>query len=64
MWLQLLAVTREQICVLVFSGTFLAQSNPHVAKMLAERAAAGVRVRLCFGAPDGQAVAVRAARKV
>ncbi|AJT69500.1 hypothetical protein T261_7903 [Streptomyces lydicus] len=27
--------------------------------MLAERAAAGVRVRLCFGDPGGQAVVVR-----
>lgn len=59
MWLQLLAEAQEQICVLVFSGTFFAQSNPHVTKMLAERAAAGVRVRLCFGDPDGQAVAIR-----
>ncbi|MFI2028051.1 XRE family transcriptional regulator [Streptomyces buecherae] len=59
MWLQLLAGAREQICVLVFSGTFFAQSNPDVAKMLSERAAAGVRVRLCFGNPGGQAVAVR-----
>ncbi len=59
MWLQLLMEAQEQICVLVFSGTFFAQSNPHVAKMLAERAAAGVRVRLCFGDPSGQAVALR-----
>jgi hypothetical protein len=35
------------------------QSNPHVAKMLAERAANSVRVRLCFGDPEGQAVAIR-----
>ncbi|WP_435178763.1 XRE family transcriptional regulator [Actinacidiphila sp. bgisy145] len=59
MWLALLQQAQEQIDVLVFSGTFFAQSNPHVARMLATRAAAGVRVRLCFGAPDGQAVANR-----
>lgn len=46
MWLSLLKGAQEQISVLVFSGTFFAQSNPHVAKMLAERAADGVRVRL------------------
>ncbi|MCM2390922.1 helix-turn-helix domain-containing protein [Streptomyces albipurpureus] len=58
-WLSLLKGAQEQIGVLVFSGTFFAQSNPHVAKMLAERAADGVRVRLCFGDSNGQAVAIR-----
>ncbi|MFE3182779.1 XRE family transcriptional regulator [Streptomyces violascens] len=59
MWLSLLREAETEIAVLVFSGTFFAQSNPHVAKMLAERAVNGVRVRLCFGDPTGQAVAVR-----
>jgi hypothetical protein len=58
-WLTLLRETSERIDVLVFSGTFFAQSNPNVARMLAERAASGVRVRLCFGDPAGRAVAVR-----
>jgi hypothetical protein len=58
-WLTLLREAAEQIDVLVFSGTFFAQSNPHVARMLAERAASGVRVRLCFGDPAGTAVAIR-----
>ncbi|WP_370085354.1 XRE family transcriptional regulator [Streptacidiphilus sp. MAP12-16] len=59
LWLSLLADAEQHIDVLVFSGTFFAQSNPHVAAMLAERARAGVRVRLCFGDPAGQAVAIR-----
>ena len=58
-WLTLLREARARIDVLVFSGTFFAQSNPHVARMLGERAASGVRVRLCFGDPAGRAVAVR-----
>ncbi|MFE4869531.1 XRE family transcriptional regulator [Streptomyces sp. NPDC056682] len=58
-WLSLLREAETAIDVLVFSGTFFAQSNPHVAKMLAARADDGVRVRLCFGDPTGQAVAVR-----
>lgn len=58
-WLTLLREARRQIDVLVFSGTFFAQSNPRVAEMLAERAADGVRVRLCFGDPGGRAAAVR-----
>ncbi|MFG2629696.1 XRE family transcriptional regulator [Streptomyces sp. NPDC048473] len=59
MWLSLLQGAQEQISVLVLSGTFFAQSNPHVAKMLAERSAAGVHVRLCFGDSNGQAAAIR-----
>jgi hypothetical protein len=58
-WLTLLQEAQERIDVLVFSGTFFAQSNPHVAEMLAERARDGVVVRLCFGDPTGQAVATR-----
>jgi hypothetical protein len=58
-WIHLLASARERIDVLVFSGTFFAQSNPQVARMLAERATAGVNVRLCFGDPTGRAVAIR-----
>ncbi|MFF4448187.1 XRE family transcriptional regulator [Streptomyces sp. NPDC001502] len=59
MWLTLLHEAREEIGVLVFSGTFFAQSNPQVTDMLADRAAKGVRIRLCFGDPGGQAVAIR-----
>ncbi|WP_323372389.1 XRE family transcriptional regulator [Streptomyces katsurahamanus] len=58
-WISLLQGAEEQISVLVFSGTFFAQSNPDVARMLAERASAGVRVRLCFGDATGEAVAIR-----
>ncbi|WP_206737002.1 MULTISPECIES: XRE family transcriptional regulator [unclassified Streptomyces] len=58
-WLTLLSEAKREISVLVFSGTFFAQSNPHVAKMLAARASEGVRVRLCFGDPAGRAVATR-----
>lgn len=58
-WISLLRDALKQIDVLVFSGTFFAQSNPHVARMLTERAEAGVRVRLCFGDPRGPAVALR-----
>lgn len=58
-WRTLLDHADEHIDVLVFSGTFLAQSNPRLPAMLARRAAAGVRVRLCFGDPDSAAVALR-----
>jgi len=50
---------QEHIDVLVFSGTFFAQTQPRVAAMLAERMMAGVQVRLCFGQPSGESVTVR-----
>lgn len=58
-WQNLLSNAEDHIDVLVFSGTFLNQTNPDFPAMVAERAAAGAQVRLCFGDPDGAAVALR-----
>jgi hypothetical protein len=49
----------ERIDVLVFSGTFYAQTQPKVARMLAEAAGRGAEVRLCFGDRGSEAVAIR-----
>jgi transcriptional regulator with XRE-family HTH domain len=62
-WLRLLLGAQDRIDVLVFSGTFYAQTQPRIASMLAERLASGVRVRLCFGEPRSQAVAIRDAEE-
>lgn len=59
LWLSLLRGATEQIDILVFSGTFLVQSNPMIVKMLTEQAATGTTIRLCFGDPGGLAVAAR-----
>ena len=58
-WLALMGGAREDIAVLVMSGTFFAQTQPKVARQLADAAARGVRVRMCFGDPSGEAVATR-----
>jgi transcriptional regulator with XRE-family HTH domain len=58
-WLRLLSEAQEHIDVLVFSGTFYAQTQPRIARMLTERLAAGAHVRLCFGEPNSRAVAIR-----
>lgn len=58
-WLQLLNAASGNVDVLVYSGTFLAQTNPRIAEMLLERAAAGAQIRLCFADPSGSAVALR-----
>jgi transcriptional regulator with XRE-family HTH domain len=59
LWLRLLTDAREYVDVLVFSGTFYSQTQPRVARMLAEAAGRGATVRLCFGDPTSQAVATR-----
>ena len=58
-WLRLLGDTHRNVDVLVHSGTFFAQVQPRIASMLADRAKNGVHIRLCFGNPDSEAVAVR-----
>ena len=58
-WLRLLGGATRHIDVLVFAGTFLSNVNPRITDMLAERAAAGVRLRLCWGDPNSQAVDIR-----
>ena len=58
-WLRLMTDACEHIDVLVFSGTFYAQTQPRVARMLADAATRGAGVRLCFGDPASDAVATR-----
>jgi hypothetical protein len=62
-WLRLLTESRQDIDVLVYSGTFYAQTQPRIAAMLAERIADGVQVRLCFGQPTSDAVSIRDAEE-
>jgi transcriptional regulator with XRE-family HTH domain len=58
-WLRLLSEARRNVDVLVHSGTFFAQVQPRIATMLTSRAKEGVCIRLCFGNPNSDAVAVR-----
>jgi hypothetical protein len=59
LWARLMDEARQDIAVLVMSGTFYQQTQPKIAHSLAAAAGRGVRVRLCFGNPAGDAVAVR-----
>jgi hypothetical protein len=59
LWARLLAEARQEVAVLVMSGTFFQQSQPRIAAHLTAAAQRGARVRLCFGDPAGEAVAVR-----
>jgi hypothetical protein len=58
-WLRLMRDATAHLDVLVFSGTFYAQTQPRIASMITDAAGRGVDVRLCFGDPTCEAVATR-----
>jgi hypothetical protein len=58
-WTRLMAEARQDIAILVMSGTFYQQTQPKVAQLLSSATDRGTRVRLCFGDPDSEAVAIR-----
>ena len=58
-WTDLLDQAVESIDLLAYSASFLHDSIPQFAERLASRADGGVRVRLLFGDPDSEAVALR-----
>ena len=60
-WLRLLGEAQEHVDVLVFSGTFYAQTQPRIASMLSAAAGRGAEVRLCFGDPSSEADSSRVA---
>jgi hypothetical protein len=57
-WRDLFARAERQIDVLVYAGAFITQDD-ELMRILAERAAAGVRVRILLGDPDAAAVTLR-----
>ncbi|MEV0662173.1 XRE family transcriptional regulator [Actinomadura luteofluorescens] len=59
-WGRLFATAKEEIGVLVYSGLFLAEDNGAL-NILADKARAGVRVRIILGDPESSQVATRGA---
>ncbi|WP_160051143.1 DUF5919 domain-containing protein [Nocardiopsis sp. FR26] len=58
LWKRLFQEAQQEISILVFSGFFLAD-DPSMIRLLADKAKAGVRVRVLLGDPDSEAVAQR-----
>ena len=58
-WTGLIDQSAEAIDLLAFAASFFHDSIPDFASRLAERANAGVRVRLLFGDPSSEVVALR-----
>ena len=59
-WERLFSAAEREIGVLVYAGLFLAE-DPAVQRILADKARAGVRVRMLLGDPDSPQVADRGA---
>ncbi|RAY16733.1 XRE family transcriptional regulator [Actinomadura craniellae] len=59
-WGRLFATAEREIGILVYAGLFLSEDNS-VIRTLAEKAGAGVRVRILLGDPDSPQVAERGA---
>ncbi|MFG1997787.1 helix-turn-helix domain-containing protein [Spirillospora sp. NPDC048911] len=57
-WGRLFASAKEEIGVLVYAGLFLSE-DPNVQRIFAEKAGAGVRVRILLGDPESPQVAER-----
>lgn len=62
-WFRLVREAKESIDLLAFAASFLHDGMPGFVDLLADRAQAGVRVRLLFGDPDAAAVALRGAEE-
>jgi hypothetical protein len=59
-WMALFTSARREIGILVYAGLFLAE-DAGIRAVLAEKAQAGVRVRILLGDPDGRCVLQRGA---
>jgi hypothetical protein len=59
LWRSLLDGAADRIDVLVFSGLFLPDGYPEVAKLFVAKAQEGVKLRLAMGNPDSDAVRLR-----
>lgn len=62
LWDRLLTSATDRIDILVYSGLFLVE-RPDFIRTLADKAAAGVTVRIAFGDPDSDAVELRGAEE-
>jgi hypothetical protein len=59
LWHSLIDGATDHIEILVFSGLFLPDGYPEVARVLAAKAEQGTKVRLALGDPDSEAVRLR-----
>jgi hypothetical protein len=59
LWLDLLHSAQREITLMAYASLFLPEDNPVSIQLLRDKAAAGVRVRICLGDPDAPEIALR-----
>jgi hypothetical protein len=62
-WYELLETTTERLDLLAHAGLFLPDGRSDFASVVRQKAEAGVQVRLLYGEPGGDAVALRGAEE-
>lgn len=62
-WYELLETTTERLDLLVYAGLFLPDGRSDLAALVRQKAEDGVQVRLLYGDPDCDAVALRGAEE-
>lgn len=63
LWQQLFEAATECIEILVYAGLWLPDQNPRMARLLRQKAADGVSVRILLGDPNSEEVARRGAEE-
>lgn len=59
LWLELLRGAQREIVLMAYASLFLPEDNPESIRLLKEKAAAGVRIRIALGDPDTPEIALR-----
>lgn len=59
LWLDLLKGAQREITLMAYASLFLPEDNPESIKLLRDKAASGVRIRISLGDPDSAEVALR-----
>ncbi|GAA1388923.1 helix-turn-helix domain-containing protein [Catellatospora chokoriensis] len=63
MWLDLLRGAQREIVLMAYASLFLPEDNPESIRLLREKAAAGVRIRIALGDPETPEIALRGAEE-
>jgi hypothetical protein len=59
LWLDLLKGAKREIVLMAYASLFLPEENPESTRILREKAAQGVRIRIALGDPDTSEIALR-----
>jgi DNA-binding XRE family transcriptional regulator len=59
LWLELLRGAQREIALMAYASLFLPEDNPESIRLLKEKAASGVKIRIALGDPDAPEIAHR-----